>query len=163
MCESRLWISYSVVHPCRLLRGQLTLGELEGLRAPGDLLHLLADLQPVELAAGETERGLPLGQVLHPHLVGKSEQTAGYLGGIGEFVRCLFRQDVPDYHQQLASNGDDGLLLANVTGEGFELRFPVSVVRDGVVGRIDHRPPKVAPPGFGDSPGRVGHAAVMHP
>lgn len=56
-----------------LLHCQLTLRELEGFRAPRDLQYFFANLQPVELLAGETERALPLRQVLDPHLVGKGE------------------------------------------------------------------------------------------
>ena len=64
----------------------------------------------VERPANELAGGRPIRQVGDPDLVGVAKQGFGGLFGGGETVRSLFGQDMPDGNQQLAGNGDDGLL-----------------------------------------------------
>ena len=45
-----------------------------------------------------------------PNLVGYAYQGFGGFLSAGKAVGSLFRQDVPDGNQQLAGDGDDGLL-----------------------------------------------------
>ncbi len=59
---------------------------------------------------------------------GPQHQLAGDGISIGLQVRDLFGEDMPDYHQRLACNRDDGLLLANALCQPLKLGGPVGWV-----------------------------------
>ena len=72
-----------------------------------------------------------------------------------------FGHDVPDDHQQFASDGDNGLTGLHAAGQLLELLFPMGMRTDGNPGRFDQGPTQFSPSLFGDVAGMMGLAAVV--
>ena len=128
--------------------------------AGGDVGQVIPQPQPQEAVAHELAGGeataLFLGQL--PRL---DHQLESYLLRLGVAVGDALGQDVPDRHQDLAGDGDDGHVGGLAPGEALELLLPV--------GRLLHRHPsgldkdaaQVAASLFGDALPPMGLAAVV--
>mgnify|MGYP007072841758 CR=1 FL=1 len=98
----------------KLAHGQLALRQPELPRAPRDLPDLLTDLEPVELVARELQSRLFIWQVLNANAMGISEKRRSHLLMISKTIGLLVAQYMPDGYQQLARNGHNRFLPANV-------------------------------------------------
>jgi hypothetical protein len=76
----------------------------------------------------------------------------------------LLGQGVPDGDQEIASDGDNGLVPAEAWFQPSQPGLPMGVEATGNVGRLYHRGTDIAPKSFGDSsalPTLL--TAVVHP
>jgi len=89
------------------------------------------------------------------------EQFASYTLRIGKAVGAVVGQDVPHGDQELASDGHNGLALAQARFEPSQLCSPVRVSAGCGVGYFYHGGPDVTAAGFGDVSGVMGLAAVV--
>ena len=72
-----------------------------------------------------------------------------------------FGHDVPNDHQQFASDGDNGLTGLHATGQLLELLFPMGMRTDGDPGRFDQGPAQFSPTLLGDMTGMMGLTAIV--
>ena len=84
----------------------------DGAFATLDSGQVSADAKTVELFTDVFGSGLTSRAVGFAQAVGMIEELAGYQSRIGEAVGASFGEYVPDGDEELASHGDDGLVLA---------------------------------------------------
>ena len=68
---------------------------------------------------------------------------------------------MPDGDEQLAGNGDNGLVASQARLEASELGLPVGMGVDGGPGGLDHNSAQVAPAFFSNATGAMGLATVV--
>ena len=78
-------------------------------------LQLLAQVQAIQHLAGKLA-GLEAQGGLDPQLATPADEIASHLLRFSSTVGHFVAQDVPDDHQELAGDGDDGLWLTNSDG-----------------------------------------------
>ena len=76
-------------------------------------------------------------------------------------VSALVGEHMPDGHQQLAGDGDDGLVAAQAGFQAGQLGLPVGMGVGGGLGGFDHGGAQVAAAGLGDRAGAGGLAGVV--
>jgi len=128
---------------------------------PGDVSEMLADAKAVELLADESRAGKTLRPVGLSEPVSMLQELASDPFGLGEAIGDALGEDVPDGDEQLAGDGDDGLVASQAGLEALELGFPVRVAARRSPGRFNHNEAQVAATSLGDLAGAGGLAGVV--
>ena len=71
-------------------------------------------------------------------------------------ISFLLIEHMPDGHQQLAGNGHDRFLFANMPSQAFKLGLPVGVMFDRYPGCFNQRSTQIAAPLFRDATPSIG-------
>ena len=82
--------------------------------------------------------------------------------GIGVDVGRLLGEDMPDDHQQLARQRDDGLVRRHAAAQPLELGAPVGAALDGAPHRFDQHRAQFLAALLGDMTGAVRLSAIVH-
>ena len=98
--------------------------------APRDTGQFRTQTQAVEMMADELGSRLALRLASRAQAMGEFEQFASDALGIGKAVGAVIGQDVPHGHQEFASLGHNGLVLAQAWFEPGQFCVPVGVSTD---------------------------------
>ncbi len=116
-----------------------------------DPLQISTQPEPVQAAADELRRGLAIRQVVRADvLVDHVQEPAGHVRLIGMPVGLALGEHVPDHDQQLAGDGDDGLVAPHPRLQPGQVGDPEIMRARRHLGRADHHVAQVAPSGLGD-------------
>ncbi len=130
--------------------------------APRDGRQVRTHTQPVELFPDVLSRALSL-PVLVSKAVGMPQQLSGGALRRGVAIHFALGQDVPHGYQELASDSDDGFVLAQARFQPGQLGLPVGMGAARGVGGFHHCGADVAPASLGNPAAVVRQAAVVHP
>ena len=125
-----------------------------------DVGQVFSHLEPHQASVDE----LGGGQASAPHLAqlpAPHHELEGDHLLVGVAVSNGFREDVPDDDEELAGDGNDGLVGGFAPGEPLELFFPVGMGVDGDPGGLDEDPTQAFAPLLGDAPRAMRLAAVV--
>ena len=114
------------------------------------------------MLTGKGQRAQAVGQALTADAIGEVQERLRHARGVGEAVGDLLGQDVLDRDQQLASDGDEGLGLAQMRGQARELGDPMWTTAHGTACGFNHHIAQVATAGFDDAALRVRLPTVVH-
>jgi hypothetical protein len=120
-----------------------------------------ADVDLVEKGADELGDGQIVRAAGFAETVGISKEEASDLVRIGEAVGGMVGEDVPDGDEELAGDGDDGLVVADAGLETLEGGFPVRVMEDGDASSGDDGGADIAATFLGDTTGAMGLTRVV--
>jgi len=133
----------------------------DGAGRGADESEVGAKVELVEKSANELGNGQPVGAASFPQTVGIGQEETSDLVRIGEAVGGVVGEDVPDGDEELAGNGDDGLVVTDTRFETLEGSFPVRMMENSDASSGDHGGADIAAPFLGDTTGAMSLTGVV--
>jgi hypothetical protein len=115
-------------------------------RPPAKLADLPANPQPVQFVPYPLLGAHALRQVSHSHAVCGVEQRTSRRTRIRMLVRHIFRENMPDRHQQQPRNPHNGARTTEFRFKPRQFPLPMWMILHGMIGCIHHRPSPAANP-----------------